>query len=476
MSNNIFKNKSFIYLFSKIFAALFQLLSIYVFTRIFDPEVYGNFLLFNSYVMFICSLVFWWHRLSVYRYYHKFKKSYNTYIKTSYFSFYSLCFVMIVIYLFLNSISSIGLLKIKAIFLLSILASTLKSIFDLNQNLLNISRDDTLFGINIIIRPLLFLGVCLLVHNFFPNNHYTLLIGFMASFALSSIYSSYYIQKNTRNGSFDTKIIRKFISYGLPLTGLFFFDYILTFSDRIIIGYFFDSKMVGIYGANYDFIKQIILFLMIVQGLIIYPEINRSYEEGDLSEVKNLMSLNFNLFVVMILPLSIFIAFFNDFISSIFIGANFNHPSSLLIPAFSIMFFFWGLKIYHFDYVFFLKEKTRLSMKILFFGSFINICLNLVFIPKYQLMGAAFSTVLAYFICLVLSFYKSRQLMRISIDKTVLLKALLFVSISIILSLVMRSMNFHIAYQIIIFLFLYILLTLLFNFTIIREFLKRFVH
>ena len=58
--------------------------------------------------------------------------------------------------------------------------------------------------------------------------------------------------------------------------------------------------MVGIYGANYDFIKQIILFLVIVQGLIIYPEINRTYEKGNQIELGNLMSLNFNLLIVII--------------------------------------------------------------------------------------------------------------------------------------------------------------------------------
>ena len=476
MANNVIKSKSFIYLFSKIFAALFQLLSIYLFTRIFSTKVYGDFILFSSYVMFICSFIFWWHRLSVYRYYHKFKKRYSTFIKTSYFSFYALCIFLIVIYLFLNIFSSAGFLKISDIFLLSILASTFRSIFDLNQNLLNINRDDTFFGLNVIVRPLLFLSVCLFVHKFFPYSQHALLIGFISSFAISSIYSSYYIQRNTGDGSFDKNIIKKFISYGFPLTGLFLFDYILTSSDRIIIGYFFDSKMVGIYGANYDFIKQIILFLVIVQGLIIYPEINRTYEKGNQIELRNLMSLNLNLLIVIILPLSIFVAFFNEFITSIFIGDNFNYPSSLLIPSFSFIFFFWGLKIYHFDYVFFLKEKTRLSMKILFFGSLVNICLNIVFIPRYELIGAAFSTLLAYLICLALSYYKGRELMIISINKPILLKALLFVSISIIITFFIKYMNFHIAYQILTFIFIYSLLTLFFNSITLKNFLKRFVY
>ena len=55
--------------------------------------------------------------------------------------------------------------------------------------------------------------------------------------------------------------------------------------------------MVGVYGANYDLVKQIVLFLMIIQGLIIYPEINKSFEDGRLDEVNKLMSINLNLFI-----------------------------------------------------------------------------------------------------------------------------------------------------------------------------------
>ena len=102
MSLNAIKNKSFMYLFSKVFAAVINLLSIYLFTRLFKPKVYGDYLLFSSYVMFICSLIFWWHRLAVFRYYHKFKKNNNSYIKTSYFSFYALCLLLLLICFFLS--------------------------------------------------------------------------------------------------------------------------------------------------------------------------------------------------------------------------------------------------------------------------------------------------------------------------------------------------------------------------------------
>lgn len=87
-------------------------------------------------------------------------------------------------------------------------------------------------------------------------------------------------------------------------------------------------------------------------------------------------------------------------------------------------------------------------------------------------MGAAFSTLLAYLICLALSFYKGRELMIIDIDKPILLKSLLFVSISIIIAFIFKLLNFKIAYQILTFILLYSLLTLLFNSAALKDFKK----
>ena len=97
------------------------------------------------------------------------------------------------------------------------------------------------------------------------------------------------------------------------------------------------------------------------------------------------MTFNLNIFATVFLPLCIFIIYFNDSISSLFIGNQFTRQSSELIPIFSII-FLWGVKIHHIDYIFQLKEKTCF-MYILFFGSLINLILNFILIPKMELIG-----------------------------------------------------------------------------------------
>ena len=95
MSKGLIGKRSIIYTLSKIISAILSLLSISLFTRIFDADAYGQYLLFVSYVTLICSLFFWWHRLSVYRYYHKYKDQYSSFLKTSYISFFIIVLLLL---------------------------------------------------------------------------------------------------------------------------------------------------------------------------------------------------------------------------------------------------------------------------------------------------------------------------------------------------------------------------------------------
>lgn len=473
MSKGLIGKRSIIYTLSKIISAILSLLSISLFTRIFDADAYGQYLLFVSYVTLICSLFFWWHRLSVYRYYHKYKDQYSSFLKTSYISFFIIVLLLlsaslaIYFYPFENQELILGLIPF------CIFAAIFKSNFDLNQSLFNISRRDNLFCFNIIFRPLLFVSLSLISHQYLKVYDHALMYAFIISFFLVAIISDFLIFKNTSVGGFEKKIITKFYSYGFPLTGLFIFDYILTFSDRLLIGHYLGSEMVGMYGANYDLIKMMVLFGMVIQGYIIYPELNKTFEKNNTIEVKKLMTFNLNIFVTVFLPLCIFIIYFNDSISSLFIGNQFTRQSSELIPIFSIIFLIWGLKIHHIDYIFQLMEKTSVSMYILFFGSLINLILNFILIPRIELIGASYATLSSYFIILLVSFFISRNYLKVKIDILIIAKTIMFLGCGLIFSIILGRYFQNEVLSMVAFLIIYITLAFKFNYHSLKPFLSK---
>ena len=461
-------NRSYIYLLSRLGAAALNLFSIALFTRYLETDLYGHYLLYIAYISMGSSIFFWWHRQSTYRYYNKFIDKYDAFIKTSYYIYFFICLIFIIICI---SISLIDIFSISQIlFLLSVIGVIVKSKYDLCQSLFNIGLRDNIFGINLLIRSILFIiaGLVLIIN--FEIDKFALIFASIFSYFTIIVYSNYFILTNISNVQFDFHISKKIIHYGMPLVAVFTFDFILTFSDRIIIDYYLGSGSVGHYGVNYDLVKQLILFFMVIQSQIIYPKINYYYENNDKFLLQNIFKLNFNIFIIAFIPLSTFIIYFNKSISNIFIGSGYIEFSYQLIPVFVIIFLFWGFKIYHFDYYFHLKEKTRYQMYILFFGSIINLLMNFIFIPYWGILGAAYSTLFSYIIIFFISFFISRKLIKIDINKFIIVKTCL------IITSILFFINFPLVNQLpsllkmLIFLIIYLYLTNKYNLKEIRKY------
>jgi O-antigen/teichoic acid export membrane protein len=226
------------------------------------------------------------------------------------------------------------------------------------------------------------------------------------------------------------------------------------------------------YGANFDLIKQILLFLMIIQSFILYPQINKAYETGDNKQLNKLLTFNLNIFLTVFIPLSLMVIYFNQFISEIFIGDKFTEYSPQLIPLFAVMFFIWGTKIYHFDYYFQLKEKTHYPMLILGLGSMLNIGFNILLIPKYGILGAAYATIIVYFVIFILSVMISKKLIKIDFKLSILIKVVIFLSLSIAAVNLPLISELNAIFKIMIFLAAYSLLTLKYNFKELKPHLK----
>ena len=222
-----------LYSASKGFAGLLNLLLIMIFTRFLNQDDYGYYLIFISYTFFISSLFYWAHRISVNRYLNDYKINYNVFLKTNIILFFKITILILLlnILIFFSSIDS----TLKILIYLCSTASFLKSLFDLNQTILNMNFQSVFFSINIIFRSILFISLSFFLFNYINLRAESLIFGFLISYVLILFPSSLLIFKNFFNYLHDKEIEKKIISFSIPLIGLFFCDYILTFSDRIII-------------------------------------------------------------------------------------------------------------------------------------------------------------------------------------------------------------------------------------------------
>ena len=448
----------FIYSGSKIFSAILNIFVLVIFTRILNQDDYGQYLIFISYCSFIGSLFYWAHRLSIYRYLNFYNNS-TVFLKTNFILFLYTSLFLLYFNIFLIFIPLA--FNLKLLIHLSCLGGFLKSFFDLNQIILNAQFKSLFFSVNSILKSAFFLCFSIFLFYEFNLSYNSLIIGFLFSHFIISIPSFLFIFNKSFYSSYDKNIAKKILTFSLPLIGLFFCDYILTFSDRLFIDYYLGKKSVGIYGANYDLIKQLSLFFMMVQSYVLYPRINKAYSDKNIDLFRKLFNYNMKLFLIIFIPLSFVLIYFNNFISTLFLGIDFRDFSYQIIPLFSVMFLMWGIKIYHFDYIFQLKEKTTLPFYILLFGSILNIVLNIIMIPRFEILGALYSTFISYLIVLILSILLTNRLILITFPYLLLIKVLfnLFIS-SLLLKIIPNTIPFI---NILCFILFYLFLTFLLN-------------
>ncbi len=91
-----------------------------------------------------------------------------------------------------------------------------------------------------------------------------------------------------------------------------------------------------------------------------------------------------------------------------------------------------------------LKNKTYITSLILVFGSIINIILNVVWINKYGIYGAAFSTILSYLVMMIIYIYISQKLYYIAYNFIKMLKIIYLGSLTYLVYFVVSIKNINI--------------------------------
>ena len=211
-------------------------------------------------------------------------------------------------------------------------------------------------------------------------------------------------------GRFSGRLGKQMLQFGLPLIGLVLLDLVLSVSDRYLLQIFQDAAQVGIYAAGYRIAEtgvfSVVLFLNLAAFPVLIKVFESDGEERSKALVKDLMAF----YLALLFPVVTGISVLSEEIVTVMLGPAYRSASGLL-PWVSAGIAFMGLGLYYAK-CFELKEKTGM-IPLLYIGpAAVNILLNLWWIPRWGMQGAAVSTFLAYLGCLLLLAAAGRKLIR----------------------------------------------------------------
>ncbi|MFH1840194.1 MAG: flippase [Nanoarchaeota archaeon] len=213
--------------------------------------------------------------------------------------------------------------------------------------------------------------------------------------------------------SLDKKQLYKFIKFGsaVILTGAA--GIVFNFTDTFMITFFRSLTEVGLYNASYPTAK-ILWGLSGSLTLVLLPLTSELWANKDILRIKEGIRLLYKFSLITIFPISLLFIMFPEFLLSLLFGPEYVNGANVLrlLGGGTIFYIFAQIN----NSVLTGIGKPRLVSKNMLFAAGLNVIMNLFLIPPFGIDGAAISTVISFFIIMVLSYFKLNKNIKISLN------------------------------------------------------------
>ncbi len=205
----------------------------------------------------------------------------------------------------------------------------------------------------------------------------------------------YFYKKNHqefKNWKFDKKIALFLLKDSYPLIIAGVINSIYMKVDQVMIKEILDNTQVGYYAAAVK-LSEVWFGIGVIICNSLFPAIVNAKKVSEELYYQRIYKL-FLFLVVIAYILSIIVYFLSDYIILFLYGKEFIEASSVLaIHIFSAIFVYLGVSSGRWLII---ENKTLLNLYRNIFGMIINVVLNIIFIPKFGIVGAAYASLIAY--------------------------------------------------------------------------------
>ena len=213
-----------------------------------------------------------------------------------------------------------------------------------------------------------------------------------------------YFLKRIRLG-LEKNLLRDLLKYSFPIMIASLVITLLNQIDRYILGFFTNLNNVGIYGLAYN-ISGLINFLIISPFSLAFTVI--SWKKLNDENAKRFYTKTVTYLFLSVIYISLIISLFTPHLIKIFTLKTDYWIASNYIPWIILAMPFYGI---HFIGVFsfYVTKKTKYVLYSYVAALFINIILNILFIPKFAIYGASFVNLFSFFILVIVIYFFSKK-------------------------------------------------------------------
>jgi O-antigen/teichoic acid export membrane protein len=232
------------------------------------------------------------------------------------------------------------------------------------------------------------------------------------------------------------KYLDEYLSFGLPTVAGNISNWVVNSSDRYVIGMFLGPSFVGYYSPGYTLGNMVGMFISPI-SFILSAVLSKYYDNNNLTEVKTILSYSLKYYLSIAIPSTFGISLLSKTLLTIISTPEIASYGYLITPFTAISYLFYGACLI-IQQPIIMGKKTKITGKILTISAVINLILNFVLVPYMGIIGAAITTLLAFTLSLILTFYYSLKFFKFHIDIAFILKSILA---SIVMCIILIKLN-----------------------------------
>ena len=395
-------------------AAAFLLIPIY--TAYLLPDEYGVLQLCRVYTSIMMIILLMGMSSSMFRvYYNTYKIDERIRIRNTALSFYILiafsffCFFFLFKILFPSIFYS--LLEIEnsvLVFQLIVLTVILEGFFSLELAVLRAEEKPLIYSIATFIRLIFYLTFCIYFIIYMRLKYVGILKAGIYSFTCGVLFLLPFTLKKY-NFYISRFFLKEILVVGIPLAIGGLGIWVLNLSDRYMLKFLLPPDVsfhqIGIYSLG-DKVSSIIKFLLVTPIMLSWGVLMFKFSKYE--NANHIFRTALNLFAVLLGSGFILISLFGEEIVRIISSNELYYNSYKVIPYLSLSKVLYGLTIVISAGIIISKKSKYIAISNLI-AALINVLLNLILIPIFGYIGAAFASSFAFVINFFIIFYFSQK-------------------------------------------------------------------
>ena len=225
--------------------------------------------------------------------------------------------------------------------------------------------------------------------------------------------------------------IKEYLSFGLPTIPGSMSAWLVSSSDRYVIAYFLGATSVGVYYAGYA-LGCILALAPMALGFVLTPTLSRLYDEGKIDEVKDHLSFSLKYFLALAIPFVFGATVLSRKILWVLSTPEIAAEGYLIVPLVAFSTLLIGIEIIRAQSIRLVK-KTRIIGWTWIVAGLVNLVLNIVLVPRFGIIAAAITTLVATVLALGITTFFSVKELRFSVEWGFILKSVIAAAVMYVL-------------------------------------------